>query len=122
MKCVTKCPLNSLKVEAVFWVSLLNHTLTDSFSLVGKALHMISFATPCKCIRVLNDSRCSSESLDQAYAFTCGIRNFARKEKEVTWAVNGESVQWTNSSNLVDTRPLMAFIIVSIFSFIICIS
>ena len=53
---------------------------------------MGKFATPCKCIRVLNDSRCSSESLDQSYAFTCGIRNFAGKEKEVTWAVNGESV------------------------------
>ena len=92
MKCVTKCPLNSLKVEAMFWVSLLNHTLADSFSLVGKTLHMISFATPCKCIRVLNDSRCSSESLDQSYVFTYGIRNFAGKEKEVTWAVNVESV------------------------------
>ena len=42
--------------------------------------------------------------------------------KEVTYAVNGESVQWTNSSQLVDTRPLRAFIIMSILSFIVYIS
>ena len=57
MKCVTKCPLNSLKVKTVFGVSLLNHTLVGPFSVVGKAPHMISFGTPCKCMSVLNDSR-----------------------------------------------------------------
>ena len=122
MKCMTKCLLNSLKVETVFEVSLLNHTLASPFSVVGKALHMISFRSPCKCMKVLNDSRWSSRSLDPSFASTCGIRNFAKSEKEVTWVVNGESVWWTNTSKLVDTHPLMEFIIISIFSFIICVS
>jgi len=122
MKCITKFPLNSLKVETVFGVSLLNHTLTNPFSVVRNALHMISSRTPCRCMRVLHDSRWLSRSLDPSYAFTCGIRNFARKGKQVTWAVNEEFIQWTNSSKFVDTYHLMAFIIISIFSFIICIS
>ena len=73
-------------------------------------------------MRVLNDSRWSSESLDPPYVSTYSIQNFTGKVKEVTWAMNGESIHWTNSSTLVDTRPLMAFIIKSIFSFIICMS
>ena len=36
--------------------------------------------------------------------------------------MNGESVQWTRSSRSLDTRPLKAFIMKSILSFIICIS
>ena len=71
MKCVTKCPLNSLNVETVFQVSLLNHTLASPFSMVGKALDMILPKTPCRCMRVLNDIRCSSESLNLSYASTC---------------------------------------------------
>ena len=42
--------------------------------------------------------------------------------KKVTCAVNEESIWWTNSSKLVNTHPLRAFIIMSIFSFIIYIS
>ena len=42
--------------------------------------------------------------------------------KDVTGAVKGELVRWTSSSKLVDTRPFRAFIIISIFSFIVCIS
>ena len=37
-------------------------------------------------------------------------------------AVKGEFVWWTNSSRSFDTRPLRAFIMKSILSFIICIS
>ena len=37
----------------------------------------------------------------------------------MTVVVNGESVQWTWSSRLLDTRPLRAFIMKSICSFII---
>ena len=36
--------------------------------------------------------------------------------------VNGESVWWTSSSSSFDTRPLRAFIMKSILSFITCIS
>ena len=64
MKCMTKCPLNSLKVEIEFGVSLLNHTLAGPFKVVGKVLHIISSGTPCKCMRVLNDSKWSSGSCD----------------------------------------------------------
>ena len=122
MKCMTKCPLNSLKMETVFGVSLLNHTLAGPFKVVRKALHIISSITPCKYMRVLNDSKWSSGSSEPSYAFTCGIRNLARRGKEVTYVVKGESVHYTSSSKLVDTYPLRAFIIMSIFSFIICIS
>ena len=122
MKRVTKCPFNFLKVETVFGVSLLNHTLTGPFSLVGNALHIISSGAPCKCMRVLNDCRWSSGSLDPSYISTYGIRNFTRRRKDVTSAMKKESVRWTSSSKLVDIHPLIAFIIMSIFSFIIYIS
>lgn len=117
-----KCSLNSLKVEMVFEVSLLNYTLARPLSVIGKARHIILSKTPSRCMRVLNDSWWSSRSLDSSYAFTCGIQNFVGREKEVIWAVNGESLRWTNSYKLADTRPLKAFIITYIFSFIICMS
>ena len=59
MKCVTKSPFNSMKVEMVLGVILINHTQVGHLSVVGKALHMISSETPSKCIRVLNDSKWS---------------------------------------------------------------
>ena len=52
----------------------------------------------------------------------CGMRNLCDKGKELTATVNGESVQLTRSSRSLDTRPLRAFIITSICSFIACIS
>ena len=55
---------SSLKVLMELGVSLLNHTLAGPFSVVGKAWHMISFAVPCKCMRVLNDSKWSKGSFD----------------------------------------------------------
>ena len=44
------------------------------------------------------------------------------KGNELTAAVNGESVWLMRSSRSLDTRPLKAFIITSICSFIACIS
>ena len=73
MKCVTMCPLNSLKVETMFGVRLLNHTYACPFKVVGKALHINSYGTPCKCMRVLNDSRWLSGSFDPSYTSTFGI-------------------------------------------------
>ena len=64
MKCMTKGPLNSLKVGIVFGLSLLNHTFVGPFSVVGNALYMISSIPPFRCMRVLHDSRWSSESLN----------------------------------------------------------
>ena len=62
MKCVTKCLLNSLKVETMFEVSLLNHILAGPFSVVGKALHIISSRNPYKYMSFLNDSKWSGGS------------------------------------------------------------
>ena len=73
-------------------------------------------------MRVLNDSKWFSGSRKLPYASTCGIRNLPERGKEVTCAVKGKSVSWPSSSKLVDTCLLKAFIIMSIFSFIVCIS
>ena len=122
MKCVTKSLLNSLTVESELGAILLNHTRAGPLSVVGKALYLISSETPCRCMRVLNDSKWSRGFFDPFYAFTCGILNLAGRGKDVTGAMKGESVRWTNSFELVDTRPFWAFIIISIFSFIVFIS
>ena len=66
MKCNANCALSSLKVPMELGVNLLHHTLSGPFSVVGKAWHMISSATPCKCIRVLSDSRWSKGSFDSS--------------------------------------------------------
>ena len=52
----------------------------------------------------------------------CGMRNLCDKGKELTAAVNEESVRLMRSSRSLDTRPLKEFIITSICSFIACIS
>ena len=57
IKCKANYVLSSLKVIMELGVNLLNHTLVGPFSVVKKARHMILSATPCKCMRVLNDSR-----------------------------------------------------------------
>ena len=50
------------------------------------------------------------------------MRNFCGRGKELMEVVNSESVLFTKSSRSLDTRPLRAFIITSICSFIACIS
>ena len=57
MKYKANWALNSLKVPMELGVSLLNQILTSPFSVVGKALHMISSGTPYRCIKVLKDSK-----------------------------------------------------------------
>ena len=64
IKCEANWALNSLKVSMELGVNLLNQILEGPFSVVGKALHMISSATLYKCIRVLKDSKWSRGSLD----------------------------------------------------------
>ena len=46
MKCEVNWVLSSLKVLMEFRVNLLNQILAAPFSVVGKALHMISSSTP----------------------------------------------------------------------------
>ena len=57
MKCEVNWALNSLKVLIEFGNNLLNQILAGPFSVIGKALHIISFGTPWRCIRVLKVSR-----------------------------------------------------------------
>ena len=45
MKCAVNWALNSLKVLTELGISQLNRILAAPFSIVGKALHMISSAT-----------------------------------------------------------------------------
>ena len=49
------------------------------------------------------------------------MRNLCDKGKELTEAVNGESIRLIRSSRSLDTRPLRVFIITSSCSFIACI-
>ena len=53
MKCEVNWVLSSLKVLMELGVNWLNQILEGPFSDVGKALHMISSATPWRCIKVL---------------------------------------------------------------------
>ena len=64
IKCEVDWALNSLKVLMELGVNLLNQILTGPFSVVGKTLHMISSTTPCKCIKVLKDSKWFKGSLN----------------------------------------------------------
>ena len=64
IKCKANCVLISLKIPMKLGVNLLNHNLAGPFSVVRKAQHMISSATPCECMRVLNDSKWSKGSFD----------------------------------------------------------
>jgi len=57
IKCGTKWALNYLKVLMELGINLLNQILAGPFNIVEKALHIISSATPCRCIKVLKDSR-----------------------------------------------------------------
>ena len=57
MKCEVNWALSSLKVLIEFGDNLLNQILAGPFSVIGKALHIISFGTPWRCIRVLKVSR-----------------------------------------------------------------
>ena len=122
MKCMTKCPFSSIKFEMEFGVILLNHTLAGPLSVVGNALHIISSRTTYRCMGVLKNFRRSSGSFILSYVSTYGIQNLADRRQKVTCTVKGKLIWWTSSSRLEDTPPLMAFIIMSILSFIICMS
>ena len=60
--------------------------------------------------------------LDPVVAFDLRMQNFGGRGNELMEVVNGESILFTRSSRSVDTRPLRAFIMTSICSFIACIS
>ena len=57
IKCEANWAFNSLNILIELDVNLLNQILAGPFSVVGKALHIISSATTYRCIRVLKDSK-----------------------------------------------------------------
>ena len=71
--------LNSWNEVIVFGGSLPNHTLAGPFSIVEKALHMISFGTPWRCIVVLNVVVWSQGSRFPSYESKVGILNLEGK-------------------------------------------
>ena len=105
-----------------FGVNLLNHILVGPFSVVEKALHIISSTTPCKCIRFLKDSRRSKGSLTHHRTLfaTYGTLQVGGIKWQVPWTASLSNEPARHES--FDTLPFRAFIMKFILSFIICIS
>ena len=97
-KLLTNNLLNSLNKVMVFGGNFLNHTLVGPFKVVGKALHIISSVTPCRCMVVLNVAMWSQGSCISSYESKVGVLNLEGKGWLVMDAVKGESVLWTRSS------------------------
>ena len=119
-KLLTNNLLNSWNEVMVFGGSLPNHTLTRPFNMVGKALHMISSGTSCKCMVVLNVPIWSQGSHIPSYESKVGILNLEGRGWLVMDAVKGESVLWMRSSIwfallMESFISSMAFFIWSIF-------
>ena len=81
-KCVTKSPLNSLKVETELGAMLLTR-LGLAHDLFRELLHVHEGFEQLQVVE---------GSFDLSYAFTCGILNLASRGMDVTGAVKGESV------------------------------
>ena len=75
MKLLMNNLLNSWNEVMVFGGSLPNYTLAGPFNLVGKALHMISSGTPCRCMVVLKVAIWSQGSFVPSYESKVGILN-----------------------------------------------
>ena len=97
-KLLTNNLLNSLNKVMVFGGNFLNHTLVGPFKVVGKALHIISSGTPCRCMVVLNVAMWSQGSCVPSYESKVGVLNLEGKGWLVMDAVKGEYVIWTRSS------------------------
>ena len=116
MRLLTNNLLKSSKELIVFGSILLNHTHAGPLRVVGKALHIISFGTPWRCIIVLKVAMWSNESCVPSYESNEGILNFRGNGWSLMEAVKGESVQWTKSSA---GFPLLMFSLISSITFLI---
>ena len=92
MKWQTRASLSSLKLPIVEGGILLNHTLAAPFTVVGKALHIISFGVFRRFIRLLNDSIWSHESFELSNESSCGNLNFCDSSKSSTAAIKSDVV------------------------------
>ena len=90
--------LNSSKELTELGGILLNHIRAGPLRVVGKALHIILFGTPWRCIIVLKVAMWSKGSRVPSYESKEGILNFGRRGWPLMSAVKGESVLWTKSS------------------------
>ena len=98
IKLLTNNLLNSSKEPTIFRGILLNHTRAGSLSVVGKALHIISYGTPWRCIVVLNIAIWSQGSHIPSYESKEGILNLGGKGWLLMEAMKWEFVRWTKSS------------------------
>ena len=92
VKWQTKPLLSCSKFTMVHGGILLNQTLVAPFSVVGKALHIISSGVIYRCIKVLNDSMWSKESFEPSHGSSWGRRNFGGRGRFNILVVNGKSV------------------------------
>ena len=97
-KLLTNSLLNPQYEVIVFGGRLPNHTLAGPFSVVGKALDIISSRMPWRWIVVLNVAMWSQGSRVLSYESKVGILNLEGKGWLVMDGVKGESVLWTRSS------------------------
>ena len=98
IKLLTNNLLNSSKEPTIFRGILLNHTRAGSLSVVGKALHIISYGTPWRCIVVLNIAIWSQGSHIPSYESKEDILNLGGKGWLLMEAMKWEFVRWTKSS------------------------
>ena len=97
IKFLTNNLLNSSKKLTMFGGILLNHTHTGPLRVVGKALHIILYGTPWRCIVVLKVAIWSHGSCVPSYESKEGILNLEGRGWLLMEATKGESVQWTKS-------------------------
>ena len=116
-KLLTNNLLNSCNEIMVFGGSLLNHTLTGPFNMVGKAMHMILSRIPWRCIVDLNVAMWSQGFRFPSYKSKVGILNLEGKGWFVIDAVR-ESVLWMRSSTWVILliESLISFMVIFIRS------
>ena len=112
--------LNSSKEPTTFRDILLNHTCPGPLRVVGKALHIILFGTPWRCIVVLKVAMWSHGSRVPSYESKEGILNLEGKGWLLMEATKRESVRWTKSSTwfillIFSLIYSMALLISSIF-------
>ena len=98
IKLLTNNLLNSSKELTELGSILLNHTRAGPLRVVGKALHIISFRTPWRCIVVLKVAMWFKGSCVLSYESKEGILNFGGRGWPLMSAVKGESILWTKSS------------------------
>ena len=116
IKLLTNSLLNSSKEPTIFEGILLNYTHAGPLGVVGKALHIISYGTPWRCVVVLKVAIWSKGSRVPSYESKESILNLGGKGWLLMEAVKGESVWWTKSST---GFALLMFSLISSMTFLI---